>query len=156
MSMKFLAVIVGGVLVMASAAQAEQRYNTASKPLVIVAKDKLHITGGIHFDAGKSSIHKDSLPALNATAKLLAKNKMRLTIAVHSDSQGSSGYNKRMSEERANTISKYLVSRGLNAKRLIAHGFGETSPIADNRTAEGRAKNRRVEFLIWQGKIAAR
>ncbi len=120
-----------------------------SKKLVTVTKHKLVLAQGIHFDTNKATIQKSSLPALDATAKILKSNKkMRLQIEVHSDSRGSSSYNRRLSQARAGAIAKYLAGKGVKAKRLVPKGFGEDAPIADNRTAAGRAKNRRIELVI--------
>jgi len=122
---------------------------TTSKKLVTVTKKKLVLAQGVSFDTNAATLDKHSLPALDETAKILrGDKKMRLQIEVHSDSQGSSSYNRRLSQERANAIAKYLAGKGVKAKRLVPKGFGEDQPIADNRTAAGRAKNRRVELVI--------
>jgi outer membrane protein OmpA-like peptidoglycan-associated protein len=65
-------------------------------------------------------------------------------IEGHTDSQGSAEFNKRLSQERADTVRKYLISLGIPAENLVAEGMGENYPIADNKTEEGRQKNRRV------------
>ncbi len=120
-----------------------------SKKLVTVTKNKLVLAQGIHFGTNKATIQKSSLPALDAAAKILKRNKkMRLRIEVHTDSRGSSRYNRRLSQARASAIAKYLVGKGIKAKRLVPKGFGEDAPIADNRTAAGRARNRRIELVI--------
>jgi outer membrane protein OmpA-like peptidoglycan-associated protein len=139
--------LVGAMLATTGPARAD----TAKKkqPLVAIGKDKLVLAKGISFESGTSTIHKDALPTLDATAKVLNKHKkMRLQIQVHSDSQGSSHFNRRITQERADAIAKYLTGKGIKAKRLAAKGFGEDAPIADNRKAAGRAANRRVELVI--------
>lgn len=119
------------------------------KKLVTVTTKKLVLAQGIHFHSNASTIQKTSLPALDAAAKILERNeKMRLQIEVHTDSRGSSRYNRRLSQARAAAIAEYLAGKGVKAKRLVAKGFGEDAPIADNRTAAGRAKNRRIELVI--------
>jgi len=69
-------------------------------------------------------------------------------VAGHTDSVGSDAYNDKLSMRRASSVSKYLISKGISGDRLIARGYGETRPIADNNTALGRAKNRRTEFTV--------
>jgi OOP family OmpA-OmpF porin len=107
------------------------------------------IAHGIQFKTGTAKIHKASLPTLDGVAKTMKRNKkIMVRIEVHTDSTGSSRYNRRISQERANAIAKYLVSKGVKARRLDPKGYGEDKPIADNKTAAGRAKNRRVELVI--------
>jgi OmpA-OmpF porin, OOP family len=85
-------------------------------------------------------------------ASILQDNlSLRIRIEGHTDSVGSERYNQRLSQLRSNAIRKFLVDRGVDGARLEAIGFGEATPIADNKTAEGRAKNRRVEFNILGG-----
>jgi hypothetical protein len=69
-------------------------------------------------------------------------------IEGHTDNKGGDDYNQKLSESRANAVKKYLVDKGVKAERIIAKGFGLSKPIATNDTAEGREKNRRVEFII--------
>jgi outer membrane protein OmpA-like peptidoglycan-associated protein len=71
-----------------------------------------------------------------------------VSIEGHTDSQGSDDYNRELSETRAHSVRKFLMDRGIDGGRMAAKGLGEERPIDDNRTAEGRAANRRVEFLI--------
>ena len=143
--------LIACVFLMLGASWKAHADTTSAKPkkLVTVTKTKLVLAQGIHFDTNKATLHKSSLPTLDATAKILKrKKKMRLRIEVHSDSRGSSAYNRRLSQERANAIARYLAGKGVKAKRLAPKGFGEDAPISDNRTAAGRAKNRRIELVI--------
>ena len=71
-----------------------------------------------------------------------------ISIEGHTDSQGPDVYNQDLSERRASAVVDYLVSQGIDATRLSAVGYGETNPIADNETREGRAINRRIEFSV--------
>lgn len=71
-----------------------------------------------------------------------------IELQGHTDSKGSESYNQNLSEKRAGTVSQYLASQGINTSRLTIVGFGETMPKYDNETDEGRAQNRRVEFVI--------
>ncbi len=70
-----------------------------------------------------------------------------LRIEVHSDAQGAEEFNQRMSEKRALAVAKALVAKGVDCKRLLPVGFGSTKPVADNKTADGRAQNRRTWFF---------
>jgi outer membrane protein OmpA-like peptidoglycan-associated protein len=74
--------------------------------------------------------------------------KMHVSIEGHTDDRGSDGYNQTLSENRAGAVREYLEGRGIDPGRLKSVGYGETKPIASNRTARGRASNRRVEFKI--------
>jgi OOP family OmpA-OmpF porin len=69
-------------------------------------------------------------------------------VAGHTDSVGSEEYNQGLSERRANTVRDYLASKGINASRLTARGYGEGRPVASNDTSEGRQENRRVELVV--------
>jgi OOP family OmpA-OmpF porin len=71
-----------------------------------------------------------------------------VTVEGHTDSIGSNQYNQKLSERRANAVRQYLIEKGIASSRIQVIGYGEERPIADNKTAEGRAKNRRAEFQV--------
>ena len=75
-------------------------------------------------------------------------NKAVVEVAGHTDSTGSAQYNQQLSEQRANSVAQYLESQGLASNRVVTIGAGETRPVADNSTPEGRAANRRVELTL--------
>jgi outer membrane protein OmpA-like peptidoglycan-associated protein len=75
---------------------------------------------------------------------------VKMSIAGHTDNTGKPEKNQSLSVARAESVKKYLVSKGVNESRLTATGFGQDQPIADNTTASGKAKNRRVEFKVSQ------
>jgi outer membrane protein OmpA-like peptidoglycan-associated protein len=101
------------------------------------------------FQSGKDVILASSFPTLNELADYLKTiPAFSLTLEGHTDSQGDDDYNLKLSEKRAISVKKYLVNKGVEESRIKAVGYGETKPIADNATAEGRNKNRRVEFII--------
>lgn len=102
---------------------------------------------GIHFDTGKATLQEDSAQVLGEIVKLLKQNPgLSLRVEGHTDNQGSAAANQALSEKRAQAVLAWLQSHGVNASRLTAVGFGQTKPVADNQTEEGRAKNRRVEL----------
>jgi len=105
---------------------------------------------GIQFEFGKATIKPESYPTLDSAAGILSNYpEVEVEIQGHTDSVGSEGANQTLSQKRAEAVRQYLIDvHMIEPVRLIAYGFGETKPVADNKTAEGRAKNRRVDFLI--------
>jgi outer membrane protein OmpA-like peptidoglycan-associated protein len=104
---------------------------------------------GVNFDFGKSTLSSESYPILsNAAVVLLSNPSMKVEIQGHTDIIGSATSNKKLSIERAETVKSFLLSKGVEASRLSTAGFGDTKPISDNKTAQGRSFNRRIEFKI--------
>ena len=104
---------------------------------------------GIQFENGKATIKKSSYKILDDIAKIFIANPTYLVeVQGHTDNVGKYEYNIDLSERRAQSVRTYLINKGVPAERLTAHGYGPDKPIADNKTKEGRAKNRRVEFNI--------
>ncbi|MDJ0663370.1 MAG: OmpA family protein [Acidimicrobiia bacterium] len=104
------------------------------------------------FGAGEATVTVEGAAALDEAVTIIqAYPDIRLTVAVHTDDQGDSTALLLLSAERAEAVVAYLVSQGIEAERLRAIGYGDEQPIADNSTEEGRAENRRIEFLIEQG-----
>jgi OOP family OmpA-OmpF porin len=102
---------------------------------------------GIYFDTDKATLKSESEATLNQVLSMLkGKPTLRIEIGGHTDSQAADGYNLDLSKRRAQTVMKWLTDKGIAASRLTAKGFGESSPVADNETAAGRALNRRVEI----------
>ncbi|MBI2730881.1 MAG: OmpA family protein [Sphingobacteriales bacterium] len=103
----------------------------------------------VFFDFGSSKIKKESFKVLEEVAKLLQENgELRLIIEGHTDNVGTAERNKIRSQERADTIKNFLLSKGVTGNRLTATGYGFDKPVADNTTASGRAQNRRVEMKL--------
>jgi OOP family OmpA-OmpF porin len=100
----------------------------------------------IQFEFDSSVLKTSSYPVLDATSADLRANGSTLTLAGYASSEGTAAHNMRLSKDRANSVKTYLVNSGVDAKRLKVKAFGETHPIADNSTEEGRVANRRVEF----------
>jgi len=104
---------------------------------------------GIYFDFGKSEVNPESMPALEQVVKLLQENPlMRVWVVGHTDSAGSAESNVVLSNARAAAVIRVLTQQmGIASRRLAPHGAGPYSPVASNKTEEGRAKNRRVELV---------
>lgn len=106
------------------------------------------VTNGIRFDVNKATIKPESMGVLNSIYKILDDNSnLNFSIEGHTDSDGATNSNQKLSEERAQSVLEKLVSMGITRNRLTSKGFGETVPIDTNGTAEGKANNRRVEFV---------
>jgi len=113
----------------------------------VVAAPKTVELQGVNFEFDSSSLTADSMAALDADAEMMkGQPDLMVEIAGHTDSQGSAEYNQGLSERRAQAVLDYLVSHGVNAENVTARGYGESEPVADNGTEEGRAANRRVEL----------
>ena len=120
--------------------------------VVITEEDRRIVNEAIkdlQFDFGKATIREHSYPSLDRVAKLLVDKNFSLKLAGHTDNVGSADANMKLSKDRAESIKSYLVSKGANASRIEATGYGKTQPIASNKTAKGRQQNRRVEFTLF-------
>ncbi len=107
------------------------------------------LQGNVLFKTGRADLLPGARQSLDQVASVLTTMRDRqLTIEGYTDSRGSDTANQKLSEERAYSVRDYLVSRGVNADQLRIQGMGESAPIADNRTSEGRAMNRRVEIVV--------
>lgn len=119
-----------------------------------VARDgsTLRIFQQVHFQTGSAKILPDSFPMLQEIANILVANPgiKKMAVEGHTDNKGGAAMNKTLSQNRANSVMKWLTEHKVEAERLEAHGYGLEQPIADNKTEDGRAKNRRVEFKILQ------
>jgi len=111
-----------------------------------IAKDAV---SNLEFEFGKSVIREKSLPYLNKVANLLIKKSISLKLGGHTDNIGSENANMHLSKDRAESVKKYLVAQGANISLIEAVGYGETQPIATNKTSVGRQNNRRVEFTLY-------
>jgi len=110
---------------------------------------KFFTLDNLHFASGQATILKSSYKELAELVEYLKlKTDIKIEISGHTDSNGDELKNMALSIKRAKAINDYLLKRGVNPKRLIAKGYGETRPIADNLTPQGRAKNRRTEIRI--------
>jgi len=123
-------------------------------PIVFPKPDTVKMAGAataspytnIQFEFDSSVLKTSSYPVLDATSADLRAGSGTVTLAGYASSEGTAAHNMRLSRDRANSVKTYLVNSGVDAKRLKIKAYGETHPIADNSTEEGRIKNRRVEF----------
>jgi outer membrane protein OmpA-like peptidoglycan-associated protein len=117
---------------------------------VEIRNNKIEFKEKIQFENNKSVILPQSFSLLDDITKVIKDNEhiKKLAIEGHASAEGDAKRNLTLSDERAKAVMKYIVDKGVDAKRLTAKGFGITKPIADNATEEGREKNRRVEFNI--------
>ncbi len=115
--------------------------------------DEIIAIKNIEFETNRTIIKKNSYPILLKVVSILKEYpSILISIEGHTDSRGNAEHNLELSKKRANAVMDFLTKKGISSKRLKAKGFGITKPIADNNTAEGRQKNRRVEFKIIKEK----
>ena len=146
---------VGGVFnnnlssfeVIIAAREAAAQVVTAQRMLNALEKDG-YVTLYINFDTGKWDIKPDAAPTIQQIVALLKMSpNLRVSIDGHTDNVGTPASNRTLAENRARSVMQTVVAGGIDAKRLQSRGFGEEKPIADNRSEDGRAKNRRVELV---------
>jgi OmpA-OmpF porin, OOP family len=118
----------------------------APKPVTI---QKISLTGDALFDFDKSVVKPEGREVLDRLASEINGAKLQVVIAVgHTDWTGPGAYNQKLSERRAEAVKAYLITKGVPADLIQTSGRGETEPVADNKTREGRAQNRRVEVEL--------
>jgi OOP family OmpA-OmpF porin len=111
--------------------------------------EKVTFAADVFFDFDKSVLKPEGKAKLDELAAKLKGTALEVIIAIgHTDSIGSDAYNQKLSVRRAEAVKAYLVSKGIEPNRIYTEGKGKRQPIADNRTAEGRAKNRRTEIEV--------
>lgn len=114
-----------------------------------IEKGKGIVVENIHFEIDKAYLKKESLNILDGIITEMKRNpSLKLEIRGHTDSSGGTEYNQKLSERRADAVVEYMIKQGISPGRLNAVGYGETKPVATNKTAEGRKKNRRTEFFV--------
>jgi OOP family OmpA-OmpF porin len=107
------------------------------------------ILSGVNFEFNSAKLTPESYPILfHAAMTLLENPDLKVDVIGYTDNIGSAKYNKALSLKRANAVKHYLIARGVDASRINTIGMGEENPIASNKTAEGRALNRRIEFKV--------
>ena len=105
----------------------------------------------IYFDFDKTSLKNESFTELNKVVDFLKQNaSVEIEISGHTDNKGSDDYNLNLSQGRSESVVNYVISQGIDSFRLSAHGYGESKPVDNNDSEEGRANNRRVEFTVMK------
>jgi outer membrane protein OmpA-like peptidoglycan-associated protein len=128
------------------------------KQLVVITAEKIVIKDAVYFATAKAQILAKSFPLLTQIASVLKAHPEipRLVIEGHTDSVGKREANVKLSQARADAVRAYLLKQGIVGDRLSSIGYGPDRPANDNDTEDGRARNRRVEFMIdWEAKPAA-
>jgi outer membrane protein OmpA-like peptidoglycan-associated protein len=112
--------------------------------------DRVEIDETVLFEIGKATLLAESQSLLDDVATVLVQHPevKYVEVAGHTDSTGKAAKNRKLSQDRAEAVRLYLIDKSVAAERLTAKGYGPDKPIADNKTKEGRDKNRRVEFII--------
>ncbi len=106
------------------------------------------VTHGINFDVDKTTIKPESMGTLNMIVNVMKSNPgLKFEVDGHTDNTGTDAHNMTLSQQRADAVKAQLITMGIDASRLTSKGFGDTKPIADNSTFDGKANNRRVEFV---------
>jgi len=141
----------------AQKAEAQTKLDALNSQTISVYRDArgtILSMSDILFEFGKADLKpelRENLSAIGAILQSLLTNS-NIVIEGHTDNVGSAATNKKLSEQRANAVMQYLIERGIDKKRLKSVGYGLEKPVADNKTEEGRAKNRRVELVIQDKK----
>ena len=116
-------------------------------PPLFTPEKKSLVLEGVNFEFDSAALRPDSLAVLDKVAVSMRDwPEVRIEVGGHTDAQGSTSHNQKLSEQRAESVRDYLAGKGIEASRMTTKGYGESNPIADNATEEGRAKNRRVEL----------
>lgn len=123
----------------------------APAPVVVPAAPRKLMLDVVNFDNDSARLRPESITILdNAAATLKEWGEVKVEVAGYTDAASSIAYNLTLSQRRAETVRAYLIQHGIAAERLTARGYGDAQPVADNRTAAGRSKNRRVELIPLQ------
>ncbi|MEW5855663.1 MAG: OmpA family protein, partial [Myxococcota bacterium] len=127
------------------------------KRLTVLTKERIEIKSTIHFEYNKARLLSSSSFLLDEVVDTLLKNPQieRIRIEGHTDNTGAADYNQQLSQARAEAVREYLISNGVAESRVEAVGYGDARPLAPNTTEAGRARNRRVEFVIIAGEAGS-
>lgn len=109
---------------------------------------KFTLSSDLLFPTNSSYLTDKAKSELDKLSNILSKNSKKIRVDGHTDSTGEEGYNQWLSEKRAASVKTYLVDAGIAASRISTKGLGQSRPVADNKTADGRQLNRRVEVII--------
>jgi OmpA-OmpF porin, OOP family len=121
----------------------------APAPAPVPTSEKVTFAADAFFDFDKSILKPEAKVKLDDMTTKLKDVNLEVIVAVgHTDSVGTDEYNQKLSVRRSDAVKAYIISRGIDAKRVFSEGKGEKQPVADNKTKDGRAKNRRVEIEV--------
>ena len=113
-----------------------------------ILEDGKIVAHGIRFDVNKATLKPESMGVINEVFELMNKHpELNFSVEGHTDSDGDEAFNLKLSEDRAKAVMDQLISMGISSDRLSSKGMGESVPISDNTSPEGKANNRRVEFV---------
>lgn len=116
------------------------------KPAPAPVPEKI-VLEGVNFDTGSAKIKSESYGVLDKNADVLTKHKdLNIKVVGYTDDRGSIKMNDKLSAARANSVKEYFIKKGVDASRISSEGKGPADPVADNKTNEGRAQNRRIEL----------
>src|SRR5436853_4436235 len=133
----------------APAPQPQQEVKPVEAPKPKPVAEKVTFASDVLFDFDKSVVKPEGKSKLDDLSGKVRGVNLEVVIAIgHADSIGSDAYNQKLSVRRAESVKAYLVSKGIEANRIYTEGKGKKQPVADNRTRDGRAKNRRVEIEV--------
>jgi outer membrane protein OmpA-like peptidoglycan-associated protein len=132
------------------------QFETPNKPgeitgelTIQIETPKHYYLDNVFFDTGLSTLKPSSYKALNSLYEVMKlKPALVIEIGGHTDNTGTKDINKKLSQDRANAVRNYLIKKGIAANRITAVGYGDSEPVSDNATEEGKAKNRRTEVTI--------
>lgn len=124
------------------------------EPKAEVSADRIDLKEKVEFENNSAKLSGNSDALLDDVAKIMEDHPeiLKIEIQGHTDSNGKKAHNQKLSTDRAASVKAYLVGKGIAEKRMVSKGFGQDKPIADNKTDEGRAQNRRVEIHILKRK----
>jgi outer membrane protein OmpA-like peptidoglycan-associated protein len=124
----------------------------ASNPILPLPKaDSVIVLNEVFFEVNSFKLKSSLLPKLDSLASFLRKSmRYEVTVSGHTDNTGSESHNLKLSENRAESVARYLADQGIDIARIIFNGFGSSRPVDTNDTREGRGKNRRVEIAIHE------
>ncbi|MBO5950223.1 MAG: OmpA family protein [Fibrobacteraceae bacterium] len=132
--------------------EAKSKLNELQSKLIQVTQDARGIIlsmSDILFDVNKASLKQDLKTSLAKVAGILSVyQELNVLVEGHTDNTGSEKHNMKLSEQRAKNVMDFLVSQGIDVSRLTSKGYGMTRPVGDNKTKDGRQKNRRVDLVI--------
>ncbi len=141
--------VTGGLQYLYSWAQPEPPPPAPEPPPPAPPTKRKIILRGVNFDFDKSNIRADARPILDAAIDVLNQEPgINVSVQGYTDSIGTDAYNLKLSQRRAESVTRFLVDGGVSAARLTAVGYGESDPVATNETEDGRAQNRRVELRV--------